>query len=68
MMETKITREMMNQAGDHLVIATGLSGFVRAVAVRSTETVRELVRVHDLFPDRHDRGGEIGGGHTVACI
>ncbi len=61
-METKVTREMMNQAGDHLVIATGLNGFVRAVAVRSTEMVRELVRVHDLSPIAAIAAGRLATG------
>lgn len=35
---------------DHLVIATARGGRVRGAAVRSTETVTELMRRHDLSP------------------
>lgn len=35
---------------DYIVQATALDGAVQAIAVRSTETCRELVRIHSLSP------------------
>ncbi|NLL65374.1 MAG: Hsp33 family molecular chaperone HslO [Clostridiaceae bacterium] len=39
-----------HQIKDELVIATAFSGRMRGIAVQSTQTVTDLMRVHDLSP------------------
>ncbi len=40
----------MKQDGDHIVRATAHDGQVRAFAARTTDTCREMLRLHDLSP------------------
>lgn len=56
------TRDEMYLPGDHLVIATALQGQVRAVAVRSTQTVQTLTRIHDLSPLAAIAAGRLAAG------
>lgn len=56
------SRDEMKQDGDHLVVATALDDFVRAVAVRSTETVRDLAEIHGLSPLATVAAGRLAAG------
>ncbi|HHX38231.1 MAG TPA: hypothetical protein GX717_09665, partial [Clostridiaceae bacterium] len=39
-----------SQMADNLVAATAFEGRMRGIAVQSTQTVTDLMRVHDLSP------------------
>lgn len=48
--------------GDHLVRATAREGRIRLLALRAEDTVRELVRLHDLSPMAAAAAGRLAMG------
>ena len=58
----------MTVSGDHIVRATAYDGQVRALAARTTETCREMVRLHGLSPIAAAALGRLATGIQIMSV